>query len=310
MNEARWRDLAESQGFEISGIADLRQPFAGHAHYENWLADGKHAGMDYLLRHAEARRSAEGVLPGAKSGLVVGKFYAQPHPAGPGQVKVARYALGRDYHNVLRQRLKKLLPALQAALPTAEFRICVDSAPLLEREMAQRAGLGWFGKNTMLIHSRRGSWFLIASVLTTAELEPSQPSVGGCGTCQACVKACPTGAIVQEEGRWQVDSRSCVSYWTIEHRGDIPAELAARFQGWTFGCDVCQEVCPFNQPRDSQPLRAAETADPDFLPRFAPPLRREVESWSEAQWDRFSLGSPIRRATFAGFRRNAGFPDE
>jgi epoxyqueuosine reductase len=175
----------------------------------------------------------------------------------------------------------------------------------LEREYAHRAGLGWFGKNTMLIDSRSGSWFVIGLLLTTLDIEPDLPAQGGCGTCRACIDACPTGAIVwlEQGGRWAVDARRCISYLTIE----APAEADARIGDWTFGCDVCQEVCPFNARRGSQPLRARPTSEPDFL-RHSPvpgmPLE-QIERLTPEEWDAATQGSPIRRAGYDGLRRVA-----
>lgn len=301
--KAHLKQVAHDLGFQNAGVASVTEPFSGYEHYLNWLKEGRHAGMDYLVRHAQLRESAMHLLPRARTAFVVTQNYAQPLLEAPDRIRVARYAQHRDYHNVLRRRLKRWVSRAQSFAPDAEFRICVDSAPLLERELAHRAGLGWFGKNTMLIDSRRGSWFLIATVLTTLDLPPDAPSPGGCGTCTACIDACPTGAIVHADGRWQVDARQCLSYWTIEHRGDLPDSIAEKLNGWTFGCDICQEVCPFNQPRPSQPMRAEATTDAEFLPVRPWPTYHEVVEMSEPEWDALSLGSPVRRAGLDGLRR-------
>jgi epoxyqueuosine reductase len=181
----------------------------------------------------------------------------------------------------------------------------VDSAPIMERDFAQLAGLGWFGKNTMLINSRRGSWFFIGVLLTTVEFEPDESAVGGCGSCRECIDACPTGAIVHEDGRWQVDARSCISYLTIEHRGAIDPNLMPKMGEWTFGCDVCQEVCPFNAPRESQPERARETKVQDFLNRRPFPSLTELAMLDPKGWDELTQGSAIRRTGLDGLSRNA-----
>ena len=184
-------------------------------------------------------------------------------------------------------------------------RPCVDSAPVFERDYAHLAGLGWFGKNTMLIDSRRGSWFFLGLILTTARWEPDAPAEGGCGTCTRCIDACPTGAIVLSDGRWSVDARRCVSYLTIEHEGPIEPTLAKGIGDWTFGCDVCQEVCPFNAERASQPMRGARATEADLLLHREWPSLAEIETMPHEVWDRLTQGSPVRRAGLEGLRRNA-----
>ena len=299
MNTDQIKALAVTQGFELVGVMRCDQPLVGTQTLLHWLENGRHAGMEYMARDVAARLDINKVLPGAKSAIVCGKFYAQPLPEG---LKVARYALNRDYHKVLKKRLEQLKAELIKL--GGEARICVDSAPVMERELAHIAGLGWFGKNTMLINSQRGSYFLIASVLTTIELEPDQPALGGCGTCEACIEACPTGAIIYDQERWQIDAKSCISYYTIEHKGPIPPAIDAEREGWHFGCDICQEVCPFNQQRESQPLRATTIKDSDFLVKSPWPSLEEARNMNEHEWDQFTAGSPIRRAKFEGFRRN------
>ena len=295
------RDVCRELGFDLVGVSPVQNSVSIHA-YRRWLDAGFAGSMDYLHRHADLRGNPAGLLPGAQSVIAVGLNYYQNVEHLPEQTRVARYALGRDYHKVIRSKLRKLVRALEAERG-GKHRICVDSAPLPEREIAHRAGLGWFGKNTMLINSKRGSWFLLGFVISTLEIEPDKPALGGCGTCSACIDACSTGAIVELDGRWQVDARSCISYLTIEH----PEEADERVGHWTFGCDICQEVCPFNQPRNSQPLRAQVTDEPDFLTRTAlvdVPLAR-VLTLTRDEWEKATQGSPIRRAGFNGLRRVA-----
>jgi epoxyqueuosine reductase len=257
--------------------------------------------MDYLRQHLPLKADPRQLLPTCQSVIVVGLNYNRPNPARPGQPKIARYALGRDYHKVLRKKLKQLETLIQNRDPNAECRACVDSAPILEREFAQMAGIGWFGKNTCLIDSHRGSWFFIGVLLTSVHLEPDQPAIGGCGTCRKCIDACPTGAIVLDDDRWQVDSRRCISYLTIEHRGDVGLDTA----GWTVGCDICQEVCPFNEPRPSQPERGESTTEQDFLTtRVWPPLGQLANIQNE-EWDQLTVGSAARRVKPDMLRRNA-----
>jgi epoxyqueuosine reductase len=175
---------------------------------------------------------------------------------------------------------------------------------VLERAWAQAAGLGWFGKNTCLIDSRFGSWFVLGGLATTADLEPDEPSIGGCGSCRKCIDACPTGAIVQLEGVWAVDASRCISTLTIELRRPF-TEAEERLVGeWTFGCDVCQEVCPFNQPRPSQPERARPTQEDDFLRQRSWPALEQAAAWTREEWDAATRGSPVRRAGYEGWLRN------
>lgn len=195
--------------------------------------------------------------------------------------------------------------SLTAEHPNEKWRICVDSAPILERDYAQQAGLGWIGKNTMLIDSHRGSWFFIGVVLSTLEIEPDTPAIGGCGTCTKCIDACPTQAIVKSGDRWQIDARRCISYITIEHRGPFNEEQSKMVGDWTFGCDVCQEVCPFNAPRSGHPQRAVQTNVQDFLkPRDWPTLET-LTKMDREQWDALTQGSAVRRAGHDGLARNA-----
>jgi epoxyqueuosine reductase len=291
---------ARALGFDLVGVCDA-VPSPHLAEYDAWLAKGYYGTMEYLARQRELRESPDRLLPGVQSILAVGLNYNQPNPRHPGQPRIARYALGRDYHKVLRSKLKALGRWVETRFPDSMTRPCVDSAPIFERDFGHLAGLGWFGKNTMLIDSHRGSWFFIGLLLTTIKFEVDAPSVGGCGSCRRCIDACPTGAIVQEEGRWQVNGSRCISYLTIEHTGPIDIDTA----GWTFGCDVCQEVCPFNEPRLSQPLRAAVTTEPDFLTGRDWPSLERLAMMEEGEWDELTRGSAVRRTGRDGLSRNA-----
>lgn len=298
------RAQALALGFDSVGFATADPP-ESLPFFESWIAKGYHGTMGYLARSVALRASLESLLPGCRSVVAVGLNYNQPNPPQPGMPRLARYALGRDYHKVLRSKLKRLDAWLKSQDPGHVGRVCVDSAPVLEREIAHRAGLGWFGKNTMLIDSLRGSWFVIGLLLSTLPLEPDEPAQGGCGTCRLCVEACPTGCILFEDGRWLIDARRCVSYLTIEHRGPFDPGLEEGVGEWTFGCDVCQEVCPFNQPRPHQPERAKLTAEPDFLARRDWPSLGALAVIQPAEWDSMTRGSPVRRAGIDGIRRNA-----
>ncbi|MBS1706029.1 MAG: tRNA epoxyqueuosine(34) reductase QueG [Armatimonadetes bacterium] len=296
--------FANELGFELVGVC-RPEPMAGLSHVRLWVQEGWHGDMAFMESSLELREDLENVLPGVRSVIAVGLNYYQELEPEPGTPKLARYALGRDYHKLMRSKLRKLGRDLSENFPSVRFRPCVDSAPTLDRELAQRAGLGWFGKNTCLINSQRGSWFLIGLLLTTADIDPDPPAIGSCGTCRACIDACPTGAIKMLNGRWSVDSRVCISALTIENKTATVDALVATTDGWTFGCDICQEVCPFNQPRESQPLRAQVTREQDFLDRRVWPTLVRIAQWTESDWDTATEGSAARRAKVEQWRRNA-----
>jgi epoxyqueuosine reductase len=279
--------------------------------YERWLAEGRHGEMGYLARPDAVARRADlrGTLAAVRSVVMVGMNYL-PHGAAeeavdPSVGVIARYARGRDYHRVIKGRLLALLERVagHARAPVAG-RAYVDTGPLLERELAARAGLGWFGKNTMLIHPRRGSWFFLGALLLDVELEPDAPlDADHCGTCTRCLDACPTGALLGRDpsGAPVMDARRCISYLTIEQRGPIPPSLRPAIGNRIYGCDICQEVCPFNGPKF-----ARGSAEADFAPRARMDRAEltELMAMDDEAWDRFSRGSAVRRAGRAGFLRN------
>ena len=304
------REEARALGFTLVGIA--RPDPSGHLpFYRAWLAAGRHGEMGYLARpDAVSRRSdPRGSLAEVRSVVVVGLDYfadaANPPADDPARGVIARYARGRDYHRVLKGKLLALAKRIEKHTPaSARARAYVDTGPILERELAQRAGLGWFGKSTMLIHPRRGSWFVLGALLVDVELDPDAPfAADHCGSCARCLDACPTGALLgrDDDGAPVIDSTRCISYLTIELRGAIPRALRPAIGNRIFGCDICQEVCPFNGPKFVQLTREA-----DFRPRpltEAPPLL-ELIGMDEAAWDRFTRGSALRRAGRAGLLRN------
>ncbi len=267
----------------------------------DWLEKGFHGEMGYLARDPIRRTDPDLVLPGAKSIISVAMNYyteSDADNAAPDEAIFARYARNDDYHDVMTPRLRELLDWIIANTdPGTEGKVYVDTGPLLEREIAQRAGIGWFGKNSMLINTRRGSYFLLGEILLNIELPLDKPAIGGCGTCTKCLDACPTQAIVAP---FVVDSRRCISYLTIELKGDIPAEFHGKIGNRIFGCDICQEVCPFNE------RRATPTDEPAFQPRPAttrPKLAGLLEMTEEEFRETFK-GSPVKRAKLRGLRRN------
>jgi len=269
------------------------------ARYHAWVAAGHAGAMGYLTDHRAALRAdPRALLPEARSVIVVGKLYQTGFPdvgsLTPGQAWISRYAWGEDYHVVLRQGLERLRDRL-AGETGAEFasRICVDTAPLLERSLAREAGLGWIGKNTCLIHEPTGSWYFLGVLLTSLEVEPGTPAEDRCGTCTRCIDACPTHALRPHE----LDARRCISYLTIELRGPVDDALRPGIGAHAFGCDICQDVCPWNR-------RAPVTTDPAFAPAaFAPPLE-ELARMTEEEFRRLFHQSPVWRTKYRGLLRN------
>jgi epoxyqueuosine reductase len=271
--------------------------------YIDWLDRGLHAGMAYMKSSRSLRTDPGTLLHDAKSILAVSLNYNQE--VDKSVPRVARYALGRDYHKVLRGKLKRVARRAEALHPGLRARPSVDSAPILERDFAYQAGIGWFGKNTMLIDSKRGSWFFIGLLLLSDHFQADDPAQGGCGKCRACIEACPTGALVLEKDRpvAVMHSERCISYRTIEHRGDLPGET----HGWLLGCDICQEVCPFNQPRSSAPLRASLSSERDFRPRDAnqSPNLAKIALLDREAFVQMYGGTAFMRAGVDRLKRNA-----
>jgi epoxyqueuosine reductase len=291
------RARAEALGFAACGITDPGPP--PHAdHLDRWLARGYAGTMRYLHRQARKRKDPRRNVPEALSVVVVlHNYYGEDLPAESRPPKVARYARGADYHAVTLARLETLAGFLRGAGATVA-RPYADAGPVPERELAQRAGLGWIGKNTMLIRPGLGSWFFIGSIFTDLPLAADPPfTADHCGSCTRCLDACPTGAFVEPR---VLDATRCISYLTIEHKGPIPEELAARMEGWVFGCDICNEVCPWNQ------RFASAGTEPTFRSRGAlagadPEL---FERMDEAEFDRRFGDTPLARPGLAGMRRN------
>jgi len=285
--------LALELGFDLVTAGPAGPPEHGPA-LRRWSEAGHAGTMGYLERRLEERLDPARVLSGARSVLCVALNYYQGEAADASWRPVARYAWGRDYHDVIGPRLERLAAHLAEAAG-ARSRGYVDTGPVLERDLAARAGLGWIGKNTMLLHPRLGSWFFIGVLLTTAELTHDEPLADRCGTCRACLEACPTGAFVAP---YVLDARRCISYLTIEHRGEIDPHLHAGMAGWQFGCDVCQDVCPWNR-------KAPVAAATDFYPRAAYPSADTLIGMDDASLQKRFQGTALLRAKPAGLRRNA-----
>ena len=291
---------ARSLGFDLCGIAPV-DDFPELAFLEEWLGRGYAATMEWMERSAERRADVRRVVPGARSVVATATLYNVDRPYSgdlpAGVARISRYAWGDDYHDVLKARLDALIAWMRSASPEPfESRAYVDTGPVQERVYAQYAGLGWIGKNTCLINPELGSWIFLAEIITTLALEADTQGLDGCGSCTRCLEACPTGALV-EPG--VLDSNRCLSYLTIEHRGDIPDEHRAAVGAHIYGCDICQEVCPYNRP-------APHAADASWHPRpalDAPPLLA-LRDRSDDEWRAALKRSPMKRTKIAGLRRN------
>ena len=283
--------LAAEIGFELVGVT-MAHPTRDFDRFRSWVDRGLAGEMRYLGDHrGDIRSDAEKLLPGVRSVICVGLVYHGPEPLSTEfsdreRAWISRYAWGEDYHNALRAKIAEFAHKL---LEIEEFswRICVDTAPLLERSLARQAGLGWIGKNTCLINQKIGSWFFLGELLTTLDIAPDSPPPDRCGSCTRCIDACPTNAIVPSpDGRFELDARLCISYFTIELRSSIPEAHRAAMGANVFGCDICQDVCPWNG-------RAAETQDSAFRPReFAPSLER-MAALSEAEFRGLFRDTPM-----------------
>jgi epoxyqueuosine reductase len=294
------RELARRAGFELAGVA-AAVPAEDRERYHSWVAAGRAGRMGYLTdRRAVVRDDPRNLLPSARSVICVGKLYQTPWPHSTrfhdeDCAWISRYAWGDDYHDVVRRGLEQLDRLLrESAGAEYESRICVDTAPLLERSYARLAGLGWIGRNTCLINQAQGSWFFLGELLVSLEIPPDSPPPDRCGTCMRCVEACPTAAILPGQG---LDATLCISYFTIELRGEIPEEHRAGIGSHVFGCDICQDVCPWNG-------RAPVTDDPAFAPRRFAPRLEELAAISEEEFRTMFRGTPVTRARYSGFLRN------
>lgn len=282
-------------GFDLVGIT----PAVSHPDftiYQDWIDQKFHGTMDWMSRGAEKRSDPQKILPGAKSFICVGLSYYRGHPKSTesheeGRGWISNYAWGEDYHEILLEKLKQLEKWIGEMAPQAEFKSYVDTGPILERSYAQSAGLGWIGKNTVLINHKGGSYFFIGEILTHLELEPDTPGRDHCGTCTRCLDACPTQALTP----YQLNTTRCISYLTIEHKGEIPLDVGHQ----VYGCDICQDVCPWNR----DPLLSRESA---FDPRAGNfhPLLDELQSVPQEKFAEKFKGSPIKRLKWERLQRN------
>jgi epoxyqueuosine reductase len=294
--EPNVKAAAAELGFLACGFAGLEKSRYGQA-LDQWLARGYAATMRYLHRQAAKRKAPTEIIPGARAAVVVLDNYLPPAEPVAGTVRIAKYARGRDYHLDCGARLERLAETLRELGAQIATAYC-DAGPVPERELAHRAGLGWWGKNTMLIRPGVGSFFFIGSVFTDLPLHPDVPVVTDhCGTCTRCLDACPTDAF---PAPGVLDATRCLSYLTIEHRGEPPAELTSRYQGWAFGCDICNDVCPWNV-RFAQPTTNPAYRDRDAIDRSDPDFFQRMDS---AEFERRFGDTPLERPGLAGMQRN------
>lgn len=295
----RIKAKARELGFLACGMARAEFLLQEATRLEQWLHAGKHGQMGYMANHFDLRTDPRQLVPGARSVISLAYNYHTPgRQVDPEAPKLSTYAYGRDYHKVLKQRMKPLMAYITEEFGQVAMRCFTDSAPVLEKAWAERAGIGWRGKHSLVIRKGQGSYFFLAEIILDLELAPDAPVIDHCGTCRRCIDACPTQAITPHS----VDGGRCISYLTIELKEAIPTEMAGKLENWAFGCDICQQVCPWN--RFSTPHH-----EPQFLPRPAVMglSREEWHGMTEVVFDRLFEGSAVKRTKYAGLQRNLRF---
>jgi len=293
------KNKALELGFTSCGISKAEFLEEEAPRLEKWLKQNMHGEMDYMNNHFDKRLDPRKLHDGCKSVISLLLNYYPQEEQKEGLPKISRYAYGRDYHKVIKKKCKELLAAMEAEFGAIAGRAFVDSAPVMDKAWAQRSGLGWMGKHTNIINRQLGSYFFIAEILCDLELTPDSPINDYCGTCTKCIDACPTDAITAP---YEVDGSKCISYLTIELKNQIPEEFKGSFKDWIFGCDICQEVCPWNR-----------FSSPHNTPDFIPPVERTSMTWTdwneitEEVFNEVFAGSPLKRAKYDGLKRNVAF---
>ncbi|NJK87855.1 MAG: tRNA epoxyqueuosine(34) reductase QueG [Bacteroidales bacterium] len=287
-------------GFDDCGISEATYLEEDAVHLKTWLEKGYQGEMRYMDDHFEKRTDPRKLVDGAKSVIsVIQNYYTQAKQEDPAAPIISKYAYGKDYHKVLKRKLKKLTEFIQKEIAPVNGRAFVDSAPVLDRAWAARAGLGWVGKNSNLISPRLGSFFFIGSLITDIEFEYDTPINDMCGGCTKCLSACPTKAIVRPK---VVDGSKCISYYTIEYKGELPESLRERFLNRAFGCDICQDVCPWNR-------KAPENTVPEFkpVPGLLSMTKKDWTELNEEKYEEMFAGSAVKRTKYSGLKRNIDF---
>ncbi len=295
------KETVASSGFDFCGIARAQKLDDDARRLEKWLAGGMHGSMKYMENYFDMRIDPQKLVPGARSVITLLMNYFPSQKQNPDSLKVSKYAYGKDYHNVIKDKLKIFLEILHEKIGDVHGRGFVDSAPVLERSWAQRSGLGWIGKNGNLITKRGGSFYFIATLITDLELEYDDPFAGDyCGTCTRCIDSCPTEAILPNK---VVNGSKCISYFTIELKEMIiPSEMKGKFDNWLFGCDTCQDVCPWNRFS-----KGSDEIEFSPLPEILNFTSNDWEDLTEVSFKKIFKDSPIKRAKFDGIKRNLKF---
>jgi len=305
LNTAHYTRLIKEQairlGFSYTGISKAEPLEKEARQLEAWLNKGMHGKMSYMANHFDNRTNPALLVPGAKSVIsLMYNYYTEKKQLDASAPKISMYAFGEDYHKVVKKKLKQLLKFIQQNIGEVNGRAFVDSAPVLEKAWAVKSGIGWMGKNTNIIHPKSGSFFFLAELILDLELEYDGPIKDYCGSCTACIDACPTDAIVNP---YVVDGSKCISYFTIELKDEvIPSEMKGKFENWAFGCDICQEVCPWNR-------FSTQHKEPEFEPseKMLDMTKREWEEITEDVFEKLFKHSPLKRTKFKGLKRNIGF---
>lgn len=298
-NSALIKQWAKSLGFEAVGISAAGFLEKEAPRLEAWLDKNHHGKMNYLANHFDKRLDPTLLVPGAKSVVSFLYNYYPEQQQNPNAPKIAKYAYGKDYHFVVKDKLKTLMQKIHAEIGAVDGRAFVDSAPVMERQWAEKSGLGWIGKNTLLLNKQRGSFFFLAELIIDLELEPDTMTTDHCGTCTACIDACPTDAIVAP---YVLDGSKCISYFTIELKDELPSDYQGKFENWMFGCDICQDVCPWNRFSKSH-------QEPQFEPHENL-INFNQQEWEEITKEVFNeifRKSAVKRTKYEGLKRNIAF---
>ena len=293
------KQLAAETGFDLCGISMAGYMSEEASLLDKWLRQNRQGQMTWLANHFEKRTDPQNLVEEARTVIsLTYNYFPENDIFPPGGYKIARYAYGQDYHRVIKKKLTGLLEKMRLEFGEIQGRVFVDSAPVLERQWAARSGLGWIGKNTLLINRDKGSYFFLAEIISDLELEPDQRIKDYCGSCTKCLDACPTQALTP----YEIDARKCISYLTIELKNEIPAEFKGKYEDWIFGCDICQEVCPWN--RFSKPHHEPAFTPGSFLENLK---KKDWEDMTEEDFHSKFEKSALMRTKFSGMKRNISF---